>query len=143
MAISLTAIQADIANKLNDDFVQPIHNTGIPTAQNLIRVNGKVDPYLVYVFSDLGRGFSTNFAGSRGDDYIQPVNIMAVVPTAALADQFRNRIVDKMLGYRPQYAGQLNKRPGGGTFTVQNEAGGVEAYVAMVAFTCTVQILDV
>lgn len=142
MPNSLTTIQSSIITKLDAEFAQPIHNTGIPNAQNLVRVNGKVDPYLVYTFSDLGRGLTTNFSGSRGDDYTQPVNIMAVTPTAALADEFRIRIIDKMLGYRPQYAGQLNKRPGGGTFTVQNEQGGTEAFVAMVSFVCTVQILD-
>lgn len=142
MTLSLSLIQQQIDTKLSTDFAQPVYDTGVPTSANLVRVNGMLDPYLVRTFSDIGQGSTTSFAGARGDDYVQPVNFMAVAPTSAIAEQLRIKLVDRFLGYSPQYAGEMNKRRGGGTFTVQSEAGAVEAYVAVVSFVCTVQILE-
>lgn len=143
MALTLTAIRAEIDAKLNDDFAQPIYDTGVPTSANLVSVNGKLNPYIVRTYSDLGLSRTSSFAGARGDDYRQPVNIMFVAPTSAIAEALAVKAIDKFLGWSPQYAGEMTKRSGGGTFTVQSSEGATEAYVAMVSFNCTVQLLEV
>lgn len=141
--LSLETIQEDVLARLDAQLVQPVHETGIPDSQSVIRgTNGKVIPYIAVQFGDLQRGITHSMAGVRGDDYYTPVYLQAIAPTAKIARQLANKIIDVMLGYQPEYGGQIRSRPGGGQFYIQTSTGATEAFVSPVSFQLTVQILD-
>ena len=142
--LSLQAIQEEILGELDTQFVQPIYEVGIPNSATLIRnAQKKVDPYLTIQFGDIQQGFARNMASSRNDDYYMPVYIQFVAPTAKIAREMYNRCIDKMLSFKPQYASELTKRPGGSMFPVQSDTGATEAYLFACSFSVTVQILSV
>jgi hypothetical protein len=143
MTLTLTLIRDEVEELLNDEFAQPVFRGGVPTGDTLVYVGTKVNPYLVLNFADIGRGAGRVFSGTRGDDYNQPINVFCVASTSDIAEGLQIKVIDKLLGFSPQYAGQLVKRGGGGTFIVTNSAGAVAAYVSMVSFTCTIQLLEI
>lgn len=141
--LSLEAIQEDVLAKLKADIAQPVYETGIPDAQSVIRVGGRVQPYVAVQFGDLQRGITRSMAGVRGDDYYTPVYLQAIAANARDARRIANKIIDVMLGYSPEYGGEIRSRPGGGQFYIQTSTGATEAFVSPVSFQLTVQILDV
>lgn len=143
MASTILDLRASIRNKVDTEFVQPIYDTGVPTTTNLVRVDGVLEPYIIVTFNDLAPGRARNMGSTRGDDYVQSVNILFVAATPNITEQLQVKCVDKMLGFTPTYGGPLTKRAGGGGFVVQSSTGVTEAYVSMVSFSCSIDRLDV
>lgn len=149
MTLSIALMRDDIVAKAETDFAQPIHRGGVPTLETLIMTNGRVQPYIVINFSDLIRQGSKNFAGTRGDDHLQPVNFFCVAPhpvsasDAPIAEQLQIKVIDKFLGYNVLHGGEMVKRPGGGMFVMSDAASKPVADIAFVSFNATVQVLEV
>lgn len=149
MTLSISLVRDDIIAKAETDFAEPIYRGGVPTLETLIMTNGRVRPYIVVNFSDIIRQGSKNFAGTRGDDHIQPVNFFCVAPhpvgalDAPLAEQLQIKVIDKFLGYNVPYGGEMVKRPGGGMYTFADASNRPIADIAFVSFNATVQVLEI
>lgn len=140
--ISIETIRDDILSYLNTAVSLDVYRGGVPELSNLQYNNGILTPYAVIQFGDIIKVGNGSFTGSRSDEYMQTVNIYAVAKEVDIAEGWQIRIIDALLGYRPQYAGELYKRPGSGTFVVVNNSGGVEAFIGTTGFGCNVQLMD-
>lgn len=150
MTLSIALMRDDIVAKAETDFAQPIYRGGVPTLETLVLgPSGRISPYIVINFSDIIRQGSKNFAGTRGDDHLQPINFFCVAPhpvsasDAPIAEQLQIKVIDKFLGYNVLYGGEMVKRPGGATFVMADSSGRPVADVSFVSFNVTVQVLDV
>lgn len=149
MTLSIALMRDDIVAKAEADFAQPIYRGGVPTLETLIMTNGRVNPYIVINFSDIIRQGSKTFAGTRGDDHIQPINFFCVAPhpvsasDAPIAEQLQVKVIDKFLGYNVLYGGEMVKRPGGGMYVMADATSKPVADIAFVSFNATVQVLDI
>jgi len=140
--ISIEAIREDILSYLNTSVAIDVYRGGIPELENLQYTNGILTPYAVIQFGDIIKVGNGTFVGARSDEYMQTVNIYCVAKEVDIAEGWQIRIIDALLGYRPEYAGELYKRPGSGTFVIINSSGGVEAFISTTGFGCNVQLMD-
>lgn len=140
--ISIETIREDILDYLNTEVSLDVYRGGVPELSNLQYNNGILTPYAVIQFGDIIKVGNGSFTGARSDEYMQTVNIYAVAKEVDIAEGWQIRIINALLGYRPQYAGELYKRPGAGTFVVVNNSGGVEAFIGTTGFGCNVQLMD-
>jgi hypothetical protein len=133
------AILAYLAATLPED----IHEQAIPNSQTVLRNSvGEIDPYIAIQFGDLQQGSTTSFAGPIGDDYILPVYIQAIAPSARIARRIGNRIRRAMLGQSFPWTGSVRKRPGGGMFPIVTSNGATEAYQSPASFGILIQYVD-
>lgn len=142
MTISIEAIRDDILTHLNSSVSLDVYRGGIPELATLKYENGLLKPYAVVNFGDIMKVGNGAFTGARSDEYIQTIHVYTVAKEDTIAEGWMIRFIDALLGYRPQYAGEVFKRPGSGTYTVNNNTGGIEAYLGQTAFGCNIQILD-
>jgi len=140
--ISIEAIRDDILDYLQGAVALEVYRGGVPELSTLQYENGILKPYAIIQFGDIIRVGSGAFTGSRSDEYLQGFQIYCIAKEVSIAEGWQIRMVDALLGYRPQYAGETYKRPGSGTLVVPNESGGIEAFIATTAFGCTVQLMD-
>ena len=143
MAFALKEVRDSIFTETQTLLAQTVYRGGIPSTENLVYVNGVLRPYVVINFGDMAPSNSRSFIGSRGDGYFTSVNFFAVASTAEIAEDIQSVIIDKMLGFTPTNAGQLNKTPAGGTFTLLSDSGAVEAYTALASFRVNLTAIDV
>lgn len=140
--ISIEAIREDIITYLNGAVSLDVYRGGVPELSNLQYDNGVLKPYGVIQFGDIIKVGNGSFTGARSDEYMQTVNIYTVAKEVEIAEGWQIRLIDALLGYRPQYAGELYKRPGSGTFVVVNNSGGVEAFIGTTGFGCNITLMD-
>lgn len=143
MAFALKQIRDDIYAEAESQFAQNVYRGGIPSTENLVYVNGVLRPYIVINFGDMAPSNSKSFIGARGDGYFTSVNFFAVASTAEIAEDIQSLIIDKMLGFTATNAGQMNKSPGGGMFTLISDSGAIEAYTSMASFRINLTAIDV
>lgn len=143
MAFSLGVVRDDIEARVNSQIAQDVYRGGVPSAEELIYTNGVLTPYVVVNFSDMAPSASRSFIGARGDGYYLMVNFMCIGPTSTIAEAIQSNLIDKMLGYKPVHSGQMNKTPGGGTFTILDANDTAVAYVAVASFRVNLLALDV
>lgn len=131
MPFSLETIQTELIEYLDGQFVQPFHETGIPDATTVIRVNGKIQPYIAYQFGDEVESGARSFIGPWGHDYQLPLRFQCVAPTAAIARGLKNKLTRVLLGQSFPWSGAVSKRRfGGGTWNIVGSNAATEAYVA-------------
>lgn len=140
--ISIEAIREDILTHLQTEVSIEVYRGGVPELATLQYENGILRPYAVLNFGDILKTSNGTFVGSRTDGYTQTINIYCVAKEVDIAEGWQIRILDTLLGYRPEYAGELHKRAGSGTFVVVGTSGGVEAFISQTAFGCNIQLLD-
>lgn len=155
MTSSLTIIRDDIMDYTRANFAQPVHRGGVPTLETLRLTSGRLRPYLVVNFSDIIRQGSKSFGGTRGDDYIQPVNFFCVAPhklTDAdqdIAEELQIRVIQGsgafpgITGHNVPYGGEMVKRGGGGMYVMSDASSKPVADIAFASFSVTVQLLDI
>lgn len=142
--LSLQAIQEEILTELETQFVEEVYEIAIPNSTTLKKSGaGRFQPYITIQFGDLQQGINRNMASTRNDDYYMPVYIQFVAHEAKTARQLYNKCIDKMLSFKPKYASEMTKRPGGSMFPVVSDTGATEAYLFACSFSVTVQILTV
>lgn len=140
--ISIETIRNDIESYLDGQVSLDVYRGGIPELATLKYENGILKPYAVLNFGDIVKVGNGSFAGSRSDEYMQTIHVYCVAKEDAIAEGWQIRIIDALMGYRPEYAGEVYKRPGAGTYAVINNAGGIETFIAATAFGCNIQLMD-
>ena len=142
--LNLVEIQDFIFDHLKSSIPQPLYEQGIPDADTVVKVKGKVQPYVALQFGDLqerasGRGFS----GVRYNDYDLPIYIQVVAADTRVARKIASEgILSALLGLQTAWTGEVRKRPGGGMWPITNSNGATEAYLVPSSWAVEVQITD-
>ena len=132
--LSLQVARQDIRNLLASNFAQTAIEGSVPSATEVVRVNGSVVPYIVYRFPDVLPDVDTSFVGPWGDSYVQMVYFLAVGPDVVSTQALYMKILTNFLGFVPSYSSQMTKRSGGGTYEVGVDNGASEAFIATANF---------
>lgn len=140
--ISIEQIRNDILDYLQTELAITVYRGSVPELATLQFENGLLKPYAVLNFGDIIKTSNGSFAGARSDGYMQTINIYCVAKEVDVAEGWQIRVIDKLIGYKPEYASETFKRPGSSTYLVVNNSGGVEAFIAQTAFGCNIQLLD-
>lgn len=142
--LNLVEIQDFIFDHLKTKIPQPLYEQGIPDADTVIKVGGKVQPYVALQFGDLqerasGRGFS----GVRYNEYDLPIYIQVVAADPRVARKIASEgVLSAMLGLQTAWTDEVRKRPGGGMWPIANSNGATEAYLVPSSWAVVVQITD-
>lgn len=145
MALNIVDIQDQVF-----DFMEaavkpyPLEEQGIPDADTVRKVDGKIEPYIALQFGDLQRRVNgETFAGVRTFDYELPIYVQVCAAEPRLVRQISNGVVlDKLLGFSTRWTGEVRKRPGGAMWPITNSTGATEAYVFPSSYALTVQLND-
>lgn len=140
--LTLEAAIKSIEDKL-DSLPQEWHEDGIPTFENLHLSGGHLVPYITVSYGDIIQGIDKSMAGARGHAHDFPVRMFAVAPTAKIARQIRVKLTDVFTGFSPDHCGQMQKRGGGGMFTMVDGSDVIVAYVAPVMFRTSLTLFEV
>lgn len=140
--ISIEAIRTDLLAYLDTQVALDVYRGGIPELETLQYENGILKPYAVINFGDIIKVGNGSFTGSRSDEYMQTIHVYCVAKEVEIAEGWQIRVIDALMGYRPDYAGEVYKRPGAGTYVVVNGAGSIEAFISQTAFGCNIQLMD-
>ena len=136
-------IQEAILTALDTALAQEVVEQAIPDSQTVKRdASGKIKPYVAIQFGDLQQGVSRSFVGPRGDDYVLPVYVQAVAPTAKSARQIINKVRNVLLGADYPWSGNVRKRAGGMMYPVAATNAATEAYVSPASFGVVMQFGD-
>lgn len=136
-------IQEAILTALDSALAQEVVEQAIPDAQTVKRdSSGNIKPYVAIQFGDLQQGVGRSFAGPRGDDYILPVYVQAVAPTAKIARQIINKVRNVMLGADYPWSGNVRKRSGGMLYPINASNSATEAFVSPASFGVVMQFGD-
>lgn len=138
---SVELAQEELIAYLETSFIQPVVEQAIPDSKTVKRnTSGAVIPYIAFQFSDLSQGRTTSMVGPRGDDYNLVVNAQAVADTPKTARRMANKLNDVMLGFSPDWSGEVRKRAGGGMFPMIASNSATEAYMFPCSFSVAVEI---
>lgn len=140
--LNLVGIQDQVFEALDNAIPQPLYEQGIPDADTIKKVNGKVQPYVALQFGDLqDRLRGKGFVGVRNDDYELPIYIQVVAADPDKARKIASGpVLDAMLGLSFDWTGEVRKRSGGGMWPVTNSNGATEAYLFPSSWALTVQL---
>jgi hypothetical protein len=121
-----------------------VDSGAVPDATTLHYNNGSLDPYVIVRFSDVmptsGGG---SFLGATNDEYYSYVDFMCVAATDVEARELRSVVNRKMIGKRFPNTGELNKRFGGGIFSISLDAQHPLAFIAIASYTYSTNLSDV
>lgn len=139
---NLIEIQDKIIDQLADNSPFPVAEQAIPDAETVVKVGGKIEPYIALQFGDLqDRAGGRGFTGVRHNDYELPIYIQVVSADMSKARKIRDgAVLDMMLGFSQAWAGEVRKRPGGGMWPITNSNGATEAYLYPSSWAVTVQL---
>lgn len=144
MALNLVEVQDEIFSTFDAAIPQPLVEQGVPDADTVRKVDGKIEPYVALQFGDLqfiasGQGFT----GVRTNTYDLPIYVQVCAADAAIARKIASgNVLDALLGLKFSWTGELRKRPGGGMWPVVNSNGATEAYLFPSSWAIRVQLAD-
>lgn len=119
------------------------YQQGIPDGEKAIRrEDGKIVPYYAYQFGDVQQEGTRSFSGPMGDDYIQPIYVQCVAPSAGEAQEMANLVTMRAIGATFSYGGSLRKRPGGALWPIIASNGATEAYESAISFGLLLQLIE-
>lgn len=139
---TLEAIQEDILDFIRSSTPWTVDETGVPDIDRVPKVNGKIVPYVVVQFGDIAPNGRRAMSGAFDDDYRLPVYITVIGPTAGVTRNVYNRIILSFLGKTFDWAGQIRKTGGGGSYSTRSSTTGTEAYAFPAAFTLGIQLAE-
>lgn len=144
MSLNLVEIQDQILEYLETNIPFPVIEQGIPDADTVRKVNGKIEPYIAFRYGDLQRrSEGQTFAGARTFDYDLPIYTEVCASNARQARQIASGVVlETLLGLEFDWTGEIRKKPGGGMFPLTNSNGATEAYLFPGSWAITVQLND-
>ncbi len=143
MADSLTVTQEAVIALFKSLSPLEWYQQGVPDGTNVVRrADGKIKPYFAYQFGDLQAEGAQSFDGPKGEDYVQPIYVQAVAPSAAEAREMANLVTMGALGATFEFGGALRKRPGGALWPITASNAAIEAYEAAISFGLVVQLID-
>lgn len=140
MAFSLEEIQEAIIEHLEDEFVQDLHEQGIPDIQTVRRVNGNIEPYIAYSFGQPREQGGKSMIGPWGHDYVLPIYMQVIAPTPKVARQLGNKLVRVLIGANFDWAGQIRQMSGGPILPITQSNGATEAYMQPMSFGVVIQL---
>lgn len=143
MGFILEDVREDIVAFLNSNVAQPVNRGAVPEPEDIVYTNGLITPYVVVNFGDMAQGGSRSFIGARGDGYYMMVNVFCIAQDAVVAEKIQSKVIDVLLGYKPQYAGQLNKMPGGSSFSMLQDQSRPSAFAALASFRVAFNTIEV
>ena len=129
--LNLMYIQDIIAAHIRAEFPNyEVYEDDVLDDDALLKVSGKVKPYIVLRWAGMFASGGRSFMGVRYDEYDSAVDVNIVAPTARQARQAMNVIADKLIGWKPTGAGALNPEGGSGLFAVPDYEGKPHLYIA-------------
>lgn len=144
MALNLVDVQDEILDYFESKVPYPVVEQGIPDADTVRKVNGKIEPYVAIQFGDLQRrNDGQTFAGVRTFDYDLPIYTQVCSANARQARQIASGVIlETLLGLEFEWTGEIRKKPGGGMFPLTNSNGATEAYLFPGSWSIVVQLND-
>jgi len=142
MSFALEDVRADIFAYAQVNLPQDVQRGYVPQPEDIPLVNGSFLPYVVVRFGDMAQGGGRSMIGARGDQYYMMCDFMCIGPTPTIAEQVQSKVIDVMLGYKPANAGQLNKMPGGSSFTLLDSDSKPLAFLAVASFRVSFNIVE-
>lgn len=139
MSINPYPVQQRLVQYMDDTFVQPVFEGGVPNPETIVRDgNGNISPYIVARFSDLSRDYRQNsLASARLDNYYSFLDCVIVAPSDRIARSIGGYVIDKMIGAQVEETGELAKVGGGGDFVVLDGRDKPPAFIYVVGFRFT------
>lgn len=139
---TLEQIQTDILAALNDLVPWTVEEGSIPNIDEIPKVGGLVVPYVVVQFGDIAPNGRRAMSGAFDDDYRLPMYLTVIGPTMESARKIYNGIILKFLGKTFDWAGQIRKTAGGGSYGGKSSTNGTEAYAFPATFTLAIQLSE-
>jgi len=136
----LETLRQEILNYANDNLPQNVIRGYVPQPADIVLTNGTFTPYVVLRFGDMAQGGGRSFIGARGDQYYIMLDFMCIASSPTLAEQVQSKVVDVILGWKPDGAGQLNKMPGGSSFVIIDSDDKPLAFLANASFRVSFNI---
>lgn len=138
---NLEAIQEAVLSELVSAMAPvKVVEQAVPDTQTVKRnPRGDIDPYFAIQFGDMQEGYRHNMAGPLYDDYYLPIYVQSIAPTARLAREGYNQVIDALLGETYSWTGNIRKRPGGGMWPLVNSNNATEAYAFPASFRLLIQ----
>ena len=110
----------------------------------LLKVNGKVKPYIVLRWGGLFRNAANgSFAGVRFDEYTSAVDVNIIAPTPSQARRAMNIVMDNLIGWKPTGGGAMIPEGGSGVYVVVNDNNKPHLYIGSSRLSFTVNGEDV
>lgn len=134
MSINPYPVQQDILAYMDETFAQTVYRGGVTDAESLQydKRTGELKPYIAVKFSDVSRDPRGNsFAGARHDTYVQYADLYMVAGDQDKAMALHGYVMDKMIGYIPAQAGEINKTSGSGSFVILDGREKPAAFVSI------------
>jgi hypothetical protein len=143
--LNLVALQDIIAAHIKAEFpAYEVVQDEILDDDYLLKVDGKVKPYIVLRWSGLFRDTgNTSFAGVRFDEYTSAVDVNIVAPTPSQARRAMNIVMDRLIGWKPTGGGSMIPEGGNGVYVVVNNSGKPHLYIGSARLGFTVNGEDV
>lgn len=145
MKLNLSDVQDQIILHLRESISQDVFEQGVPDAQTVRKVNGKILPYVTVQFGSLNPRYSgKTFVGVRTFDYDLAVRVQVVAADAAVARRIMfDNVYDAMVGLKFDWTGEVEPDRIGGVFPITTSSGATEAYQQASGFRVTLQLADV
>jgi len=140
--LNIESLRQEIMSTLNSGTSLTVYRGGVPTTETIRYQNGKLIPYAVCNFSEVIPGRDRSFIGSRGDGYVFVFRVYVIAKDVEIAENWQSRIDDLMIGFAPTNSGEINKRFGGGVYTMYNERGGIEAFTTAATYNFQMQLMQ-
>lgn len=137
--MSLLSIQDAITAKLNE-LPQTVYENIIPEDKILeYNANGNLMPFIVAQYSGMVLDrLSRGIVGVRSDSGLSYVEVLCVGPSERSARQVAGLVRDKLTGYAPTGAGQLEPEASGKPYGVSDASNRPIKYVVSVPFIFSV-----
>lgn len=134
MSLNLLAVQDEIAAKLRE-LPQDVYETSAPEDTKLkFDTNGMILPYIVVEFSDMyDAATGSGILSSRYDIKTSYVIISCIAPTERSSRQVAQVVRDKLTGFKPADAGEMNLTGGGLAYTIADSKP--NRFISEIAFT--------
>lgn len=131
MSLDLLSVQDEITAKLRE-LPQDIYETVAPDDSKLrFDSSGNILPYVVVMYSDMYESMdSNNIIGTRYNTKVSYADVVCVGPTERSARQVANVVRDKLLGFKPNDAGELSLEGGTAYATKDNKPNRFSAEVS-------------
>jgi len=121
--LNLVAVQDTITAYIKAQFpAYDVVEDEILDDNYLLKVNGKVKPYIVLRWGGLFRDTGgTSFSGVRFDQYTSAVDVNVIAPTPSQARRAMNIIMDRLIGWKPTGGGAMIPEGGSGVYVIVDD----------------------
>ena len=144
--LDLAAVQVAIFDYIDTELPNlTVESGGIPTAESLPFVDGRLEPYVIVRFTDMMPSANEgSFMGPTHDGYYSMVDALCIAEDATTALQVASVVNRILIGKKFDNTSTLGKSWGGGRYAIFSEANRQPvAYVAGASFRYSTNVKDV